>query len=96
MDIEHAAFAGISKASNDAERDDFRSVAAGVLWPTPALGAVGVADWPQAIPRTAMGMTQYPRISLLTDLREPLIDDGPVWRKVMTDSRKDHVRVRLS
>src|SRR3954454_1164100 len=60
MDIEQAALPGIVRASNDAESDDFRSLAVAGM---PGVGAVGVASCPQAIPTAATRMTKYPRTS---------------------------------
>ena len=58
MDIEHAALAGIARASNDVERDDVRSAA---VWGIPELGAVGVAACPQAMATAATRMTKDAR-----------------------------------
>jgi hypothetical protein len=61
MDIEHAALAGIAKASNDVERDDFRSPAVkGMPGAVGGLGAVGVPACPQAMPTAATRTTKYP------------------------------------
>src|SRR4051812_50125159 len=58
MDIEQAALPGIVRASNDAESDDFRSLAvAGV----PGGGAVGGGPGPQTIPPAAPRKTKNPR-----------------------------------
>jgi hypothetical protein len=71
MEIEHAALAGIASASNDVERDDFRSPVAGM----PGVGAVGVAPFPQAIATAATRMTEYPRIAArLRSVLDPLED----------------------
>jgi hypothetical protein len=56
----------------------------------------GVASFPQAIATAATRITKYPRLTSLTNLGQPLIDVWPARWKVMADSGKDDVRVRLS
>ena len=76
MDIEHAAPAGIARASNDVERDDFRSPAVAGI---PGDGAVGVAPCPQAIATAATRMTKYRRTVRTLPLNLTDLTCGQSW-----------------